>query len=88
MGKVALVVENLPVNTGYGRDVASIPGSGRSSGEGGGSLIQYSWWENSMNRGAWWATVHGIAKNQRGLKKLSHVCICIAIKQGFPTSEL
>ena len=82
------MVENLPVNAGDERDVASIPGSGRSPGEADGSLIQYSCLGNSMNRGAWWTTVHVIAKSQRGLKQLSHTCIYISIKQGPPTSEL
>ena len=40
-------------------DLGSIPGSGRSPGEGHGSLLQYSCLENSMDRGAWQATVHG-----------------------------
>ena len=43
-------------------DAGSIPGSGRSPGGGHGNPLQYSWLQNSMNRGAWWATVHGIAK--------------------------
>ena len=41
-----------------------IPGSGRSSGEGNGNPLQYSCLENSMDRGAWWATVHGIAQSR------------------------
>ena len=40
-------------------DVGSIPGSGRSPGEGNGNPLQYSWLENPTDRGAWWATVHG-----------------------------
>ena len=48
-------------NTG---DSCSISGSGRSPGEGNGNPLQYSWLENSMNRGAWQATVHGISKSQ------------------------
>ena len=43
-------------------DLGSVPGLGRSSGEGNGYSFQYSCLENSMNRGAWWATVPGIAK--------------------------
>ena len=42
----------------------SIPGSGRSSGEGNGNPLQYSCLENPMDGGAWWATVHGVAKSQ------------------------
>ena len=44
-------------------DPGLIPGSGRSPGEGNGYLLQYSCLENSMDRGAWWATVHGVAKS-------------------------
>ena len=51
--------KNLPANTG---DVGLIPGSGRSPGEGNGNLLQYSCLENSMVRGAWWFTVHGVAE--------------------------
>ena len=46
----------------------SIPGLGRSPGEGNGNPLQYSCLENPMDRGAWWATVHGVAKSQTGLK--------------------
>ena len=44
-------------------DLGSIPGLGRSSGEGSGTLLQYSCLENPMDGGAWWATVHGVAKS-------------------------
>ena len=44
-------------------DLGSVPGLGRSAGELNGNPLQYSCLENSMNRGAWWATVHGIAKS-------------------------
>ena len=47
-----------------GGDAGSISGSGRSSGEGNGNPLQYSCLENSMNRGAWQAAVHGVAKSQ------------------------
>ena len=43
---------------------ASVPGSGISPREGSGNLLQYSCLENPMGRGAWWATVHGVAKSQ------------------------
>ena len=46
-------------------DLGSIPGSGRSPGEVNGYLVQYSCLENSMDRGAWQATVHGVAKSPR-----------------------
>ena len=45
-------------------DLCLIPGSGRSPGEGNGNPLQYSCLENSMDRGAWQATVHGVAKSQ------------------------
>ena len=45
-------------------DPGSITGSGRSPGEGNGNPLQYSCLENPMDRGAWWASVHGIAKSQ------------------------
>ena len=54
------VVKNLPINIG---DVHSIPGLGKSPGEGNGNPLQYSCPGNPMDRGAWWATVHGIAKS-------------------------
>ena len=44
------------------RDLGSIPGLGRSSGEGNGNPLQYSGLENPMDREAWWATVHGVAE--------------------------
>ena len=44
-------------------DAGSIPGSGRSPGEGNGNPVQYSCLENPMDRGAWWATVHGVAES-------------------------
>ena len=54
----------MPAKAGDIRDTGSIPGSGRSSGEGNGNPLQYSCLENSMDRRAWWSTVHGVAKNQ------------------------
>ena len=47
-----------------GGDPGSIPGPGRSPGEENGNPLQYSYLENSMDRGAWWATVHGVTKSQ------------------------
>ena len=55
------VVKNLPANAG---DVGSTPGQGRSLGEGNGNSLQFSCLENSRERGAWQATVHGITKSQ------------------------
>jgi len=56
-------VKNLPANAGNARDAGLILGSGRSSGVGNGNPLQYSCLENSMDRGAWWATVHGVPKS-------------------------
>ena len=56
------VVKILPASAGDVGDASLIPGLGRSLGGGNGNLLQYSCLENSMNRGAWWATVHGITK--------------------------
>ena len=52
-------VKASPCNAG---DLSSIPGSGRCPGEGNGNPLQYSCLENPMDGGAWWATVHGVAK--------------------------
>ena len=48
-------------------DPGSIPGSGRSPGEGNGNILQYSWLENPMDRGAWQATVHGVTRVRQDL---------------------
>ena len=52
-------------------DLCSIPGSGRSSGEGNGNSLQYSFLENPTDRGAWWATVHGVTKSRTRLSDLT-----------------
>ena len=57
------VLKNPPANAGDTRDLGSIPGVGRSPGVGNGNPLQYSCLENSMDRGAWRATVHGVAMN-------------------------
>ena len=53
------MVKNPPASAGH---MGLIPGSGRSSGAGNGNLLQYSCLGNPMDRGAWQATVHGVAK--------------------------
>ena len=65
--QVALVVKNSPAKAGDKRDTGSISGSGRSGG-GHGIPFQYSCLENSMDRGAWLAEVHGVAKSRTWLK--------------------
>ena len=70
--QVVLVIKDPPANVGDIRDVGSIPGLGRTPGGGGhGNPLQYSCLESSMDRGAWWATVHRIAKSWTQLKQLS-----------------
>ena len=64
ISQVALVVKNLTANA---EDMGSIPGLGRSSGEGNGNPLQCSCLGNTMDRGAWWATIHGVAKSWTGL---------------------
>ena len=59
---MALGVETLPASARDIRDASSIPGSGRSLGEGNGNPLQYSCLENPMDRGASWATVHEVAQ--------------------------
>ena len=56
-------VNNLPANAGDTGDPGSIPGLGRSPGEGNGNLVQYSCLENPMDRGTWWATIHEVVKS-------------------------
>ena len=68
---MALVVKNPLANAGNIRETASIPGSGRSPGEGHGDPLQNSCLENPMDRGAWWATVHRVTKSWIRLKRLS-----------------
>ena len=68
---MALEVKNSPVNAGDVRDVGSIPGLERSPGGGHSNPLQYSCLENTMDRGAWQAMVHRVAKSQTQLKWLS-----------------
>ena len=65
--QVARVVKNPPARARDLRDTGSIPGSGRSPGEGNGNPLQYSCPENSMDRGAWQATAHRVIKSQTRL---------------------
>ena len=60
------MVKDPPANAG---DTGSTPGWGRSPGEGNGNPLQYSCLENPMDQGAWWATVHGVAKTQTQLSE-------------------
>ena len=61
------VVKHLPDNAGEAGDMGSIPGWGKSHGEGNDNPLQYSYWENPKARGVWRATVHGVTKSWTGL---------------------
>ena len=69
---MALVIKNLPASAGEVRDTGSIPGLGRSPGGEHGNPLQYSCLESPMDRGAWWATVHGVTKSRTRLEQLSN----------------
>ncbi|CAI9159074.1 unnamed protein product [Rangifer tarandus platyrhynchus] len=69
--QVGPVVKNPPVNAGVIRDTGSLPGSGRSPGEGHGNPLQYSCLENPMDRGVCWDTVRAVTKSRTRLKRLS-----------------
>ena len=66
------MVKNPPANAGDSRDTGSIPGSGRSPGGENGNPLQYSCLENAMDREAWWAAVHGVAKSWTWLSIYTH----------------
>jgi hypothetical protein len=61
------MVKNLPASAGDARGMGSIPGSGRSPGVGNGNPLQYSCLENPVDRGAWWAAVHGVVNSRTQL---------------------
>ena len=65
--QAAQVVKNPPANAGDKRDAGLIPESERSPEGGQGNPFQYSCLENLMDRGTWWAIVHGVAKSQTRL---------------------
>ena len=67
------VVKNPPANAGDTREAGSIPGPRRSPRGGNGNLPHYAYLENSMDRGASWATVHGVAKSWTA----TSVCVCV-----------
>ena len=69
------MIKNPPASRGDARDGVSTPGSGRSFGEGKGKPLQYSCLENPMDRGAWWATVHGVSKSRTQLSDFSSLLL-------------
>ena len=64
VSQMALLVKNPPARIGATGDMGSIPGSGRSPGVGNGNPFQFPCLENSVDDGAWQATVHGVTKGQ------------------------
>ena len=74
--QVVLVVRNPPADAG---DEGSIPGSGRSPGVGNGNPLQNSCLENSMGRGAWGATIHGVAECQTR-RSTQHTCLLQVVR--------
>ena len=67
------VVKDPPAKAGAARDASLIPGLGRSPGNGNGNPLQYSCRENPIDRRAWWATGHGVAKSQTQLSDHARV---------------
>ena len=65
------MAKTLPASAGEVIVIGSIPGSGRSPGEEHGNPFQYSCLENPLDRGIWWATVHGVTKSRTWLKQLT-----------------
>ena len=74
------VAKNSPANAGDARDMGSIPGWGRSPGEGNVNPLQYSCLENPTDRGAWRATAHGVAKSQTQLSTHTPRVIIIRVQ--------
>ena len=73
------MVKNPPANVGDIRDTVLIFRSGRYPGGGHGNPLQYSYLENPMDRGVWWAIVHKVAKNWTGLS--IHACMSLFADQ-------
>ena len=76
VSQVVLVVKNPAASAGDVRDLGLIPGSGRSTGGVNDNPFQHSCLENPMDRGAWWAAVHRVAKSLTQLKQLSTAGQC------------
>ena len=77
--EAVLVVKNLPADTADLRDMGSIPGSGRSPGEGNGNLLQNSCLGSPMDRGAWQTTVLGVARSPIRLSNFHFLCGAVSI---------
>ena len=77
LDSTSLVAQTVKASAYKAGDPGSIPGSGRSSGEGNGTPLQYSCLENPMDGGAWQATVRGVAKSRTQLSNLTTTTIYI-----------
>ena len=82
---MALAVKNLPANAGDRRNADLISESGRSPGGGHGNPLQYSCLENPMDRGAWQATVHGVAKSWKRLSDFTFTFLFHALEKEMAT---
>ena len=82
---MVLVVKNLSANAGDTRDVGSIPGLGISPRVGNGKPLQYSCLQNSMDRGAWWAAVHGVARSRTRLSDFTFTFHIHALEKEMAT---
>ena len=78
------MVKSLPANAGDTRDAGLIPELGRSPGVGNGNPLQYSCLENSVDRGTWWATVHGGLKEKDTTEHTAH-CTHYTLQRGICT---
>ena len=76
----SLVAQTVKASSYNAGDLGSIPGLGRSPGEGNGNPLKYSCLENPMDRGAWQATAHGVAKSQTGLRKFTALHFCVGLR--------
>ena len=69
-------------------DLGSIPGLGRSTGEGNGNPLQHSCLENPMDRGAWWATVHGVTESRTQLSNFTYLLMTKLMSVHLKTEEI
>ena len=79
------LVKNPPANAG---DVGSIPGLGRSPGEGNGNSLQYSCLGNHTDRGAWWVTIHGVTKESDTTDQLNNNYLFCRLLQDFKAMKM
>ena len=79
--------EESPANPGIIRDASSIPGLGRSPGEGNGNPLKYACLENPRDRGTWWATIHGLAELTQIIHS-HHLFQCSLQPQSLPCHGL